>query len=228
MKFVLAATIICFTTFVHAQHKYDNLPFKADSVQSFNNQLVQEGFIENIKNSRADFEIRVYTTPFKSNNSPISVFKCKGDTCIIENYNCYKSKDSVLEKNFDNIGINKEGQFLQRLKHTYKSKININKYLIELGKYNFFSLKDQSDLLKSFRKNKSYFVDPCSNQTECFDIPLLIEIKMKSKFRNFKMSSIDYFVDNIPQHIKEFENNHYIKLLLKNIFNTHSHIYEKK
>jgi hypothetical protein len=233
MKLLFISLIVSLSCCLNAQQKFDwskykNLPFKLDSVQSFSNQLVQETFIQDIKMSDTDFEIRLYTAPFKNKNAHVRIFKCKGDSCIIENYNCYKNKDSSVEMYLENIGINKEGYFLQRFKKTYNTQINIKKYLVELKKYGFFTMEDQSDLLKTLKRNKIFFVNPCMHQTECFDIPILVEIKMLNNFRNFKMLSIDYFLDNIPPHVTEFENNHYIKILLNNIFKLNNHVNEKK
>ena len=220
MRYVLITIISCLPFISQAQVTTDNinynsLLFVADSVTSFNNQMVQEGFIKNIKDSESDIEIRQYITIHRSNEVFISIFKCYNDSCITELYRCYKNKNLVFDYYQDSIGISKSGEFFQRKIMTQPFTKNEKSIMLNLSKYGFFTMKDQTGFINMLKANQVELVSPCKSRTDCFETPILYEIKLNSKFRNFRMLGLDYLTPNISLRIKEFENNHYLKIALK-------------
>ena len=72
-------------------------------------------------------------------------------------------------------------------------------------------MKDQTNLIDSLKKSIK-FNDPCLHMTDCFDTLILIEIKIGDKFRNFNVTSLNYYGFNPSVKIfRETEN-------IKNLF----------
>jgi hypothetical protein len=203
----LLTIVFCFIFFsVTAQHKYDwskydSLPFKEDSVQSFNNTEVQNHIIYPIKESKADIEIRFYTTDMISTIGAIYTIKYFKDTILLNQYSYRYGNWSPIDMGgFEFVGkfggVN--GSDICRRVTSKSIKKNSLLILDTAIKSKLFTINDCKLFYDSaFVSKKITLKEPEYDCTDC-DRFILCEIKSGKRFRNFKLwtRASDYYNTN--------------------------------
>ncbi len=174
--------------------------FKEDSVQSFNNNEVQNQIIYPIQQSIACIEIRLYGNEYTNSDGKILVLKFVNDTVAAKIYQ-YKYYNSVHGDPYEYIGKNIFNQNIGRRIIMKNPTYSAKKIFDSLKKYKVFEIADYTKFLKNAQQNNLIM---SKNDDDCLHcVPVLLEIKLAGKFRNFFLpitsdlfrdqNNIDYF-----------------------------------
>ncbi len=129
----------------------------------------------------------------KGNNQEISIVK----------FEYYSDSNIAITKSLDpghgNNGFTKtitdtNNNSTGYLKETkYNLPDSFSKVFNNLIAHNLFSIGDEYQILDSLRSIKIDLKDPCGKIDDCIDLPYSVEIKVDNKFRNFRLSSLDFY-----------------------------------
>ena len=233
LKLYLAAIIIGFCFFTNAQHEQGcsrySFPFNEDSVSSFETELVKNGVIKNIKNSKANIEIRI-TIPgtgtirrsLQSGN--IYTLKFIADSLITEQTQYlygYINKDMVIQYINQGFTLVKETSsnevFIRKISNQKYPSLS-DSILHELERIELFTIKDQTNIIDSLLRNK--VINMKDEKTHTFDCSgglFFIEIKASDKFRNLYLDR-SHVCSDVFDKIEIFKLNDNLIALINKLF----------
>jgi hypothetical protein len=205
--------LFCFSASLHSQCILGDsiwgkpLLFTEDSVGSFANFLVTDSVLSNIRDSKADIEIRVHVKPVVYDRGNVYIVSCTNNNLTAERL-LYKFEDPNL-KPLPGFSSGRTGPryrinyFVRRQTPTAEW----NKAFRELIACGIFSIRDEGGLLDSLQKAGVQVVDPCEMVTDCGSKSLIdFEVKYKSQVRSFRLLAIDFFKVNPRLRVFEPKN----------------------
>jgi uncharacterized Zn ribbon protein len=200
MKILCSLILVSICVRLNAQKiidwaKYAKMPFKTDSVKTFNNDYVENKIFGNIKNSKADFELRIYTFgAFRNRFDRIAIIKLSSDSVFTR----------VVYVNRDTYEIGERSDNTINDISTRKKMIIGNQNLIidSLINAELLTIADQTNLIKGLEKKGMKINNPCKGLNHCANIPIFYELKIGKKVRNFYLIQEFNYEHNID--VKEF------------------------
>ncbi len=218
-----------FSGFLLAQQKidwakYDSLPFKEDTIQSFNNKFTRDYIIEPILNSNADIELRYYCNDkVLGNKGQIKSVRCYRDSVVIQNVSYFYSRIRVNDNSKNYVEkvshypplYANDSWFVYSVKKTsFYPKDLFNSMFTRLIESGLFVTPDQTSIVEEYSKKGIVIQSPCKGKEDCYDRPVLLEIKAGNRLRNIHLRTLDYYILNI--NMPEFK----LKHILEDFFNS--------
>lgn len=192
-----------------------SLPFKQDSVESFNTAEVQNHTIYPILQSTANIEIRLYLFYNVSTQGKIWTLKIFGDTVIAETYNFMLYRWRYVDA-YEFLGKDIFGQDIGRRITRNKVQLDAKTILDSLIKSKIFETEDYTKFLQNAKTNKVAVNKTIGDCLHC--IPTYIEIKFNNKIRNFYLPPEPEEYMNANRNIEYFRNTTFFLKLIASIF----------
>ncbi len=193
---------------------------KVDTVRSFNNKYVRVGIINNIKESTADVEIRVYKE-FSKVSGIIQCIRSFKDSVFCSVYfynNVYELgnlDDNCIPPIKNQFKISQLNEVLTI--KTINSETLFNKYSDLISKTKILSITSQENIRDLLKTKKIKVSNPCESISGCDPHQLdYYEVKYFNESRNFNLLTHDYYLLN--KSYKIFRELSDIKYYLSYIF----------
>jgi hypothetical protein len=226
MKIVFINLLIFISIIAQGQKEFHwntiyHLPFKEDSIQSFQNAFSQFKELESIKNSTSLMEIRYYENPFYGRNSTF-IYQVKYIQGNLEEYVYFN--DINIKIDLENVEvIGKLGRF-----PFYRKKIivdpKLDSFIYQIFTQGLLTLPDQKNLIDSFKKNiEIYHYNNNKSDIRKTHTPggnNFLEVKIGDKYRNFRIAQQPYGYYFFNKEIKIFKDYNDLFNLLTTIFNS--------
>lgn len=194
---------------------YVTIPeFKEDSMQSFFNWFNEHGIISPIKESKADWELRLYAGIGHLNigRGSIMTIKCAGDSVVFEDIHIAMNSraDSLFKKASFISFTTPDGSNFYVTKTYLHPKESTDSILKKLVKERVFTINLADTAAFIHEKEKQYekenlkgCKDRCQECKACSGFIKersyrFFEIKVKNHFRGFRMDKMIYYNLNAP------------------------------